>query len=117
MALIFYTYLQYLKQMTGEINLSVMMGMISRVNSRVSSGRSSACDLILMKYLEESLIYSSKVLSNFGTKENIGVTKNTFKELWDGHNFATRHVEYRHRTTFANYIWSLKEGNIPFGLI
>ena len=64
--------------------------------------------------LQESVIYSSKVSSNVETKEYIGVTKNSFKERWDGHNFDARHINYRHRTTLANYIWSLKERNIPF---
>ena len=64
--------------------------------------------------LKESLVYSSKIVSNSETREYIGVTKNTFKERWDGHNFDANHIDYRHRTTLANYIWSLKERNIPF---
>ena len=64
--------------------------------------------------LQESVVYSSKVVSNVGTREYIGVTKNTFKERWDGHNFDARHIGSRHRTTLANHIWTLKENNVPF---
>ena len=83
-------------------------------NRRKCNCRSAANCPINGNCLEESLIYSSKVSSNLGTREYIGVTKNTFKERWDGHNFDARHIEYRTRTTLANYIWSLKERNIPF---
>ena len=44
----------------------------------------------------------------------IGVTKNTFKERWDGHNFDAQHIGSRHWTTLANHILASKENNIPF---
>ena len=84
------------------------------VNRRECNCRNPRNCLLNGKCLKEGLIYSSKVISNLGTREYIGVTKNTFKERWDGHNFDANHIDYRTRTTLANYIWSLKERNIPF---
>ena len=66
------------------------------------------------KCLKESLVYSCKVESNLVTKQYIGVTKNSFKERWNGHNYDARHIQERHRTTLANYVWTLTEQNIPF---
>ena len=66
------------------------------------------------KCLKSSLVYSCKVESNSESKAYIGVTKNSFKERWNAHQHYHRHIEERHRTTLANYIWSLKERNIPF---
>ena len=66
------------------------------------------------KCLKESLIYSCKVDTNSGSRGYIGVTKNSFKSRWNGHNSDARHIENRHSTTLANHVWSLKEQNIPF---
>ena len=66
------------------------------------------------KCLRSGLVYSCKVDSNIGPRSYIGVTKNTFKERWNAHNYYHRHIEERNRTTLANYIWSLKERSIPF---
>jgi len=50
--------------------------------------------------------------NNNETRSYIGVTKNTFKERWNAHNYYHRHIRERHRTTLANYVWSLKEKKI-----
>ena len=52
--------------------------------------------------LKESLVYSSKVVSYSETREYIDVTKNTFEERWDGHNFDANHVDY---TTSTELPW------------
>ena len=66
------------------------------------------------KCLRSSLIYSCKVETNSGSKEYIGVTKNTFKERWNHHQHYHRHIGERTKTTLANHIWSLKERNVAF---
>ena len=66
------------------------------------------------KCLRSSLIYSGKVETNAGSKEYIGVTKNTFKERWNHHQHYHRHIGERTKTTLANHIWSLKERNVAF---
>ena len=66
------------------------------------------------KCLRSNLVYSCKVENNFESRSYIGDTKTTFKKRWDGHNYNARHIGERHRTTLADYIWSLKERNIPF---
>ena len=109
-----YSCTKNMKSIIASNNSKLLRPEENTVNGRKCNCRSPENCPLNGKCLEESLIYSSKVSSNLGTKEYIGVTKNTFKERWDGHNFDARHIEFRHRTTLANYIWSLKERNIPF---
>ena len=45
-----------------------------------------------------------------------GLTKNTFKSRWDGHNFDIRHSEKRTATTLSKYVWYLKDNNVPYQL-
>ena len=83
-------------------------------NERVCNCRSVSSCPVDGKCLRSSLVYSCKIENNMESRSYIGVTKNTFKKRWNGHNYNHRHSEERNRTTLANYIWSLKDRNIPF---
>ena len=67
---------------------------------------------------EKSIIYSCKVtrLDNFTFETYTGLTKNTFKSRWDGHNFDFRHENSKKHTTLSKYIWYLKNNNIQYQL-
>ena len=45
-----------------------------------------------------------------------GVTGNTFKSRYNGHNSDIDKEENRHKTTLVNHIWNLKEENKPFSI-
>ena len=67
---------------------------------------------------EESIIYTCKVtrLDDHSYETYTGLTKNTFKSRWDGHNFDIRHSEKRTATTLSKYVWYLKDNNVPYQL-
>ena len=104
-----YSCTKNMKSIIASNNSKLLKPDENTVNGRKCNCRSPENCPLNGKCLEESLIYSSKVSSNLGTKEYIGVTKNTFKERWDGHNFDARHIEFRHITTLANLVFEGKK--------
>jgi hypothetical protein len=70
------------------------------------------------KCLTSSIIYQATVTRQDTQKEEsyIGLTENTFKTRFNGHNNSFRHSNKRNATTLSNYIWSLKDINIPYTL-
>jgi hypothetical protein len=44
----------------------------------------------------------------------IGLTDNTFKTRYNGHNCSFRNRENRNSTTLSQYVWELKDNNTPY---
>ena len=61
--------------------------------------------------LTRSVIYQATVTTeDDGSKETyIGLTKNVFKERFDGHKTTFRHSNKRNNTEPSKYVWKLKE--------
>ena len=70
------------------------------------------------KCLTSSIIYQATVSRQDTQKEEtyIGLTENTFKTRFNGHTNSFRHSDNRYATTLSDYIWSLKDDNIPYTL-
>ena len=61
--------------------------------------------------LRESIIYQATVTTyESNCKETyIGLTKNTFKERFNGHKTTFKNTNKRNNTELSKYIWSLKD--------
>ena len=70
------------------------------------------------KCLAEGLIYQATVTRQDNNKQEtyIGLTDNTFKTRYNGHTSSFRNKNKRHATTLSQYIWTLKDENIPHSL-
>ena len=59
--------------------------------------------------LKQSVIYQATVTTNEGKKTYIGLTKNSFKERFNGHKTTFKNASKRNSTELSKYIWSLKD--------
>ena len=68
--------------------------------------------------LTKSVIYRATVTETASgqVETYTGVTGNTFKSRYNGHNSDMNNEENRHKTTLGNHIWNLKEENKPFSV-
>ena len=58
----------------------------------------------------ESVVYRAKCHDEDGNmKEYVGMTEGTFKERVQGHYTSFNNLNYRHRTTLSEHIWSLQD--------
>ena len=68
------------------------------------------------KCLTESVVYRATVTETAsGNREMYtGMTGNTFKALWNGHNSDMRLTSGRRKTKLSTHAWSLKDSNTDF---
>ena len=68
--------------------------------------------------LTKPVIYQATVTTeDDGSKEtNIGLTKNVFKERFNGHKTTFRHSNKRNNTELSKYVWKLKEQERPYNI-
>ena len=68
--------------------------------------------------LTKSVIYQATVTTEEdGSKETyIGLTKNVFKERFNGHKTTFRHSNKRNNTELSKYVWKLKEQERPYNI-
>ncbi len=59
--------------------------------------------------LRESIIYQATVTTSEGKETYIGLTKNTFKERYNGHKTTFKNANKRNNTELSKYIWNLKD--------
>ena len=66
--------------------------------------------------LEKSVVYQAKVVREENNKIEtyVGLCATTFKDRLYNHRTSFNNVSKRHQTELSNYIWELKEKNIPF---
>ena len=63
--------------------------------------------------LEKEVIYKCKVNApNSDSKHYIGLTANSFKQRWYGHNHTFRNEEKKKSTELSNYVWELQSRDI-----
>ena len=67
--------------------------------------------------LEKSVVYQAHVTANAKTMIYTGMTKNTFKQRFNGHNATIKKRPTKERvTTLSDHIWKLKDSNTPFSI-
>jgi hypothetical protein len=68
------------------------------------------------KCLTTGIIYQATVTRQDNNKDEtyIGLTDNTFKTRYNGHNCSFRNREKRNSTTLSQYVWELKDNNTPY---
>ena len=68
--------------------------------------------------LANGVIYQAIVdrQDNNKTENYVGLTENSFKTRYNNHTSSFRNQSKRHNTTLSQYIWSLKDQNIPYTL-
>ena len=70
------------------------------------------------KCLTSSIIYQATVTRQDNDKSEtyIGLTDNSFKTRFNGHTCSFRNRDKRNATTLSQYIWTLKDSDIPFSI-
>ena len=70
------------------------------------------------KCLTSGIVYQATVSQDNPHKEEtyIGLTDTTFKTRYNGHTSSFRNENKRSSTTLSQYIWNLKDQDIPFSL-
>lgn len=70
------------------------------------------------KCLTTGIIYQAIVTRQDNTTDEtyIGLTANSFKSRHAAHTTSFNHDEYRNATTLSEYIWKLKDMNVPYSL-
>jgi len=68
------------------------------------------------KCLTSCVIYQATVTRQDIKKDEtyIGLTENTFKSRYSGHLSSFRHEDGRHATKLSEYVWTLKDKNVPY---
>jgi hypothetical protein len=68
--------------------------------------------------LTSGLIYQATVTRQDNNRQEtyIGLTDNTFKTRYNGHNCTFRHNSKRNTTTLSQYIWTLKDKDIQYDI-
>ena len=76
------------------------------------------CPLAGRCKIEKSVVYTCKVtrLDDQTSETYTGLTDNTFKQRFYGHNHDFTKRKNRNKTMLSKYIWYLKENNIPYDL-
>ena len=59
----------------------------------------------------EQVVYQATVTSENSTETYIGLTGNSFKERYNGHNASFRDKRKEDRTELSKHIWTLKDAN------
>ena len=67
---------------------------------------------------EKSIVYACKItrLDDFTYETYTGLTENTFKNRWNGHNHDFRKRKKMKSTMLSKYIWYLKDNRIQYEL-
>ena len=58
----------------------------------------------------------SEVKENNQTKNYIGLTEQTFKQRYNGHNQSFNHEKHENSTELSKHVWQLKRKNKPFSI-
>ena len=68
--------------------------------------------------IEKSIVYTCKVtrLDTFESETYTGLTEDTFKKRFYGHNSNFRKQKDRNKTMLSKYIWFLKDNNVQYEL-
>ena len=62
----------------------------------------------------ENIVYKASVKTENDTKTYIGLTANTFKKRWYGHQESFRNAKNKTSTALSSYIWKLKENSTDY---
>ena len=67
--------------------------------------------------LQKSVVYQAHVATDNKTMTYTGMTKNTFKQRFNGHNATIQKRPSKEKvTTLSEYVWKLKDQKIPFNI-
>ena len=62
--------------------------------------------------LQKAVVYQADIKHGNTVKTYYGMTKNTFKERYNGHRCSLNNINYRSATELSVYAWGLKDKNI-----
>ena len=63
----------------------------------------------------KSVVYKTNVVEQNGNTETYtGLTKNTFKDRFYGHQTSFNNRKYEHETTLSTHIWKLKDAGTNY---
>ena len=74
------------------------------------------CYYLVYRLLPGILLHFFDRQDNNKTESYVGLTENSFKTRYNNHTSSFRNQSKRHNTTLSQYIWSLKDQNIPYTL-
>jgi hypothetical protein len=66
--------------------------------------------------LESNIVYQATVSTDNKSETYVGLTSTTFKARYNNHKYSFNHTSKRAATELSNYIWSLKDNNIPYNI-
>ena len=64
--------------------------------------------------LVSNLIHKATIKTNKTTKQYLGSTGTTFKQIYRNRKSAFNNINKRHTRKLANYIWNLKDNNTDY---
>ena len=64
--------------------------------------------------LKSSLVYKAEVINTAQPATYIGLTGNSFKERFTGHNSTFRNIKTEHSTSLSTLIWKLKRSHVNY---
>lgn len=115
-----YSCMPNIKQIISSHNTSVLKKSQPQpdVNTNTCNCRDSNNCPLENKCLISSVIYQATVTRDDINKDEtyVGLTENTFKSRFNGHTASFRNSENKHATTLSEYVWSLKDNNVPFSI-
>lgn len=92
-------------------------------NSTIKSTRNCNCKTnhtcpVDGKCLTSGVIYQATVTRHDNAEKEtyIGLTENSFKTRYNGHVCSLANKEKKSATTLSEYIWKLKDGDVPYSL-
>ena len=107
------------KQIISAHNKTMLMKTKPRENtSRNCNCRDSKACPLDGSCLATGVVYQTTVTRKDNNKQEtyIGLTDNTFKTRYNGHNSSFRHKSKQNATTLSQYVWSLKEEGIDYDM-
>ena len=66
--------------------------------------------------LKSSLVYKAEVINTAQPATYIGLTGNSFKERFTGHNSTFRNIKTEHSTSLSTLIWKLKRSHVNYNI-
>ena len=113
-----YSCMPNMKQVIAKHNSKIRQSPNQQENERSCNCRNTSTCPLDGKCLTQNSIYQATVKRQDNNKEEtyIGLTEKTFKIRYTGHKSTFNVKKQRASTTLSQYIWKLKDENIPYSL-
>ena len=106
-----------IRQRQNETNISSTKDQQKKPEKTCNCRKPAECPLN-GNCLEKSVIYQATITNtdDGSTETYIGLTKNEFKERFNGHKSTFRHSNKRNSTELSKHVWRLKDSKINFNI-